>query len=148
MATNLTAAQIIRRAQALLADANNDDEVEAELRADLVRIDETLAFINDYRDDPQLAAEIENLERLRAKGIAMLLLHRRRRMHLITARFWPPRYPAMCRSRYDVEVPSFSAQSVAILCVRRPSRSTTKIRCWKANALLMMPPCTFAPSSP
>ena len=81
MATNLTTAQIIRRAQTLLADANNDDEVEAELRADLVRIDETLAFINDYRDDPQLAAEIENLERLRVKGIAMLLLHRRRRMH-------------------------------------------------------------------
>ena len=81
MATNLTAAQIIRRAQALLADANNDDEVEAELRGDLVRIDETLAFISDYRDDPQLAAEIENLERLRAKGIAMLRLRRRRRMH-------------------------------------------------------------------
>ena len=82
MATNLTAAQIIRRAQALLADANNDDEVEAELRADLVRIDETLAFINDYRDDHQLGRrEIETLERLRAKAIAMLLLHRRRRMH-------------------------------------------------------------------
>ena len=47
MATNLTAARIIRRAQALLANANNDDEVEGELRADLVRIDEALAFVND-----------------------------------------------------------------------------------------------------
>jgi hypothetical protein len=64
-----------------LADANNDDEAEAELRADLVRIDETLALVNNYRDDPELAAEIENLERLRAKGIAMLLLHRKRRMN-------------------------------------------------------------------
>jgi hypothetical protein len=81
MATNSTAAQIIRRTQALPSDANNDDEVEAELRAELVRIDETLAFVNEYRDDPQLAAEIENLERLRAKGMTMLLLHRKRRMN-------------------------------------------------------------------
>jgi hypothetical protein len=81
MATNLTAAQIIRRTQALLADANNDDDVEAELRAELVRINETLTFVNEYRDDPQLAAEIENLERLRAKGMAMSLLHRKRRMN-------------------------------------------------------------------
>jgi hypothetical protein len=81
MATNLTAAQIIRRTQTLLADANNDDELEAELRAELFRIDETLAVVNDHRDDPQLAAEIENLERLRAKGMAMLLLHRKRRMN-------------------------------------------------------------------
>ena len=81
MATNLTAAQIIRRTQTLLADANNDDELEAELRAELFRIDETLALVNDHRDDPQLAAEIENLERLRAKGMAMLLLHRKRRMN-------------------------------------------------------------------
>jgi hypothetical protein len=69
MATNLT----------LLADASNDDEVEAELRADLVRIDEALALVNDYRDDPELAAQIESLERLRAKGITILLLHRKRR---------------------------------------------------------------------
>ncbi len=81
MATNLMSAEIIRRAQALLAHANNDDEVEAELRANLIRIDETLALVNDYRDDPQLAAEIENLERLRAKGITMLLLYRKRRMN-------------------------------------------------------------------
>jgi hypothetical protein len=81
MATNLTAAQIIRRTQTLLADANNDDELEAELRAELVRIDETLSLVNDHRDDPQLAAEIENLERLRAKGMAMLRLHRKRRMN-------------------------------------------------------------------
>ena len=81
MATNLTAAQIIRRTQTLLADANNDDALEAELRAELFRIDETLALVNDHRDDPQLAAEIENLERLRAKGMAMLLLHRKRRMN-------------------------------------------------------------------
>ena len=81
MATNLTAAQIIRRTQTLLADANNDDELEAELRAELFRIDETLALVNDHRDDPQLAAEIENLERLRAKGMAMLVLHRKRRMN-------------------------------------------------------------------
>jgi hypothetical protein len=71
MTTNLT----------LLADASNDDEVEAELRADLVRIDETLALVNDYRDDPELAAQIESLERLRAKGITMLRLHRKRRMN-------------------------------------------------------------------
>lgn len=71
MATNLT----------LLADARNDDEVEAELRADLVRIDETLALVNDYSDDPELAAQIESLERLRAKGITMLRLHRKRRMN-------------------------------------------------------------------
>jgi hypothetical protein len=81
MATNLTAAQIIRRTQTLLADANNDDALEAELRAELFRIDDTLALVNDHRDDPQLAAEIENLERLRAKGMAMLLLHRKRRMN-------------------------------------------------------------------
>ena len=81
MATNLTATQIIRRTQTLLADANNDDELEAELRAELFRIDDTLALVNDHRDDPQLAAEIENLERLRAKGMAMLLLHRKRRMN-------------------------------------------------------------------
>ena len=81
MATNLTAAQIIRRTQTLLADANNDDALEAELRAELFRIDDTLALVNDHRDDPQLAAEIENLERLRAKGMAMLFLHRKRRMN-------------------------------------------------------------------
>jgi hypothetical protein len=81
MATNLTAAQIIRRTHALLADANNDDELEAELRGELVRIDETLALVNDHRDDPQLAAEIENLERLRAKGMAMLLLHLKQRIN-------------------------------------------------------------------
>ena len=81
MATNLTAAQIIRHTQTLLADANNDDALEAELRAELFRIDDTLALVNDHRDDPQLAAEIENLERLRAKGMAMLLLHRKRRMN-------------------------------------------------------------------
>ena len=81
MATNLTAAQIIRRTQTLLADANNDDALEAELRAELFRIDETLALVYDHRDDPQLAAEIENLERLRAKGMAMLFLHRKRRMN-------------------------------------------------------------------
>jgi hypothetical protein len=81
MATNLTAAQIIRRTQAFLADANNDDELEAELRPELVRIDDTLAIVNDYRDDPVLAAEIENLERISAKGIAMLLLHRKRCMN-------------------------------------------------------------------
>jgi hypothetical protein len=68
MATNLTAAQIIRRTQTLLADANNDDELEAELRAELFRIDETLALVNDHRDDPQLAAEIENLEGSGPKG--------------------------------------------------------------------------------
>ena len=54
--TNLIAAQIIHRAQASLADANNDDKVEAELRAHLVRIDETLAFVNDCTDVPELAA--------------------------------------------------------------------------------------------
>jgi hypothetical protein len=81
MATNLTAARIIRRTQTLLADANNDDELEAELRAELVRIDETLSLVNDHRDDSELAAEIENLERLRAKGMAMLILHRKRRMN-------------------------------------------------------------------
>jgi hypothetical protein len=57
------------------------DEVEAELRADLLRIDETLALVNDYRDDPELAAEIECLERLKAKGIAILLRYRKRRMN-------------------------------------------------------------------
>lgn len=71
MATNLT----------LPADASNDDEGKAELRAELLRIDETLALVNDYRDTPELAAEIENLERLRAEGIALLLLHRKRRMN-------------------------------------------------------------------
>jgi hypothetical protein len=65
----------------MLADASNEDEVEAKLRADIVRIDETLAIVNDYRDDPELAAEIENLERLKAKGIAILLRYRKRRMN-------------------------------------------------------------------
>jgi hypothetical protein len=56
MPTNLKAAQIIRRGQLTLADANN--EVEAELRTDLVIIDETLVFVK-LQKRPQLAAEIE-----------------------------------------------------------------------------------------
>ena len=52
MATDLTAAEIIRRAQASPADTDNDDEVEAGLRADPVRIDETLAFVNNDRRPP------------------------------------------------------------------------------------------------
>lgn len=72
--------QIIRRAMALLADASNDDAIEAELRAGIAHIDGAVAFIRACGTHaPEVQADLARLTTLKFQGVAMLLLHRDRR---------------------------------------------------------------------
>jgi hypothetical protein len=70
--------EVKRRAMALLAEASDDDETEAGIRADLANIDQAIALLDDLEmaDHPDVAEEIDNLRALRGQGVALMLRHR------------------------------------------------------------------------
>jgi hypothetical protein len=79
--TSISDAEIKRRVMALLADANNDDETEATIRAGLNQIEESLGLFDPFKNHPKVAAHIEDLRNLYLRGVALLLLHREQRLN-------------------------------------------------------------------
>jgi hypothetical protein len=72
--------ELARRLHSLWTNADNDDEVEAGLRADLTSIEAAVKLVRGagVEQHPEVAEEIASLQKLWSQGLSLMLRHRER----------------------------------------------------------------------